>query len=129
MAHNSGCVWIDHREARIFGVSADDADETVIRDEHAPAHIHRRADHVHKGKADPDRAFLEEVAASLGRFRGIIIMGPGTARTELAGYLAEAHPVIARRVWGIEPMDHPSDAEIIAAARKYFRGANRMHSL
>lgn len=127
MQHNHGFVWIDHREARIFGVSVDDVDEVIIHDAHAPTHIHRRADHVHLGKAAPDKEFLDEVAAKLAGFRGIVIVGPGNARTELAGYLTDAHPAIAKKVWGIEPMDHPSDSQLIAVARKYFRAASRMH--
>jgi stalled ribosome rescue protein Dom34 len=127
MQHNHGCVWIDHREARIFGVSVDDVDEVIIHDARAPAHIHRRADHVHLGKAAPDKEFLDEVATNLARFRGVVIVGPGTARTELAGYLTDIYPAIAKKVWGIEPMDHPSDPQLVALARKYFRTATRMH--
>jgi len=127
MAHAHGCVWIDHREARVFGVSTDGADEIVLHDLTAPAHIHRKADHVHLGKAEPDKKFLAQVASKLGGFRAIMIVGPGTARTELAGYLAESHPLIAKRVWGIERADHPTDAQLIALARKYFRSADRMH--
>ena len=126
MAHVHGCVWIDHREARIFGVSADGADEIVLHDLSAPAHIHRKADHVHLGKAEPDTKFLAEVADRLAGFRGIIIVGPGTARTELAGYLAENRPLVAKRVWGIAPADHPTDGQLVALARKYFRAADRV---
>jgi len=125
--HNNCCVWIDHREARIFDISVDSADEMTIRDPHAPLHIHRRADHVHLGKAPPDKDFFDEVAGKLGGFRGIIVVGPGTARTEFAGHIAHDYPMLAKRIWGIEPMDHPSDAQIVAAARKSFRAANRMH--
>lgn len=128
MPHHNGCVWIDHREAKIFGISVDDADEVVLHDTHAPAHIHRRADHVHKGKSVPDKTFLDEVASKLSGFRGFIIVGPGTARAELAGYLAEAYPMLAKRIWGIEPVDHPTDPQLVAAARKYLRAANRMHA-
>jgi len=127
MPHHNGCVWIDHREAKIFGVSVDDADEVVIHDKHSPAHIHRRADQVHMGKSGVDRTFMDEIASKLGGFRGFIIVGPGTARAELAGYLAESYPMLAKRIWGIEPADHPTDGQLIAAARKYFRAASRMH--
>jgi hypothetical protein len=127
MAHAHGCVWIDHREARIFGVSTDEADEIVLHDLTAPAHIHRKADHVHQGKAGPDKTFLAQVAGKLAGFRGIMIVGPGTARTDLAGYLADSHPLIAKRVWGVEPADHPTYPQLIALARKYFRAADRMH--
>lgn len=127
MPQHTGCVWLDHREARIFGLSADDVGEVVIHDTHAPPHIHRRADHVHMGKATPNKDFFDAIAGKLGGFRGVIIVGPGTARSEFAGHLAENYPLLAKRVWGIEPMDHPTDAQLIASARKYFRAADRMH--
>jgi stalled ribosome rescue protein Dom34 len=127
MTHFHGCVWIDHREARIFGIGQDSDDTQVIEDSAAPHHIHRKADHVGLGKMPIDAAFLGEVAAALNQYKAIAIFGPGTARTELAGYLAEHHPAIAKRVWGIEPMDHPTDGQLIAAAHKYFKAADRMH--
>lgn len=127
MAHYHGCVWIDHREARIFGIGQGEADSKVIHDAAAPHHIHRKADHVGLGKVPIDAAFLNEVAAGLDSFKAIAIFGPGAARTELAGYLAEHHPAVAKRVWGIEPMDHPTDNQIVAAAQKYFKAADRMH--
>jgi len=127
MEHARGCVWIDHRQARIFGISADSVDELVVHDAHAPAHIHRRADNVHLGKARPDKAFLDKVAGFLTGFRGFVIVGPGTARTELAGYISDHYPALAKKVWGIEPMDHPSDAQIVAATRRYMRVSARMH--
>jgi stalled ribosome rescue protein Dom34 len=128
MPYHKGCVWIDHREAKIFGVSIDDVDEIVIRDKHSPLHIHRRADQVNQGKSAVDRAFMDEIASKLVGFRGFIIVGPGTARAELAGYLAEAYPILAKRIWGIEPADHPTEGQLVAAARKYFHAANRMHT-
>jgi len=121
------CVWIDHQEAKIFGIRADDAEKTILSDQRPPHHIHRKANHLDLGTAPMDRAFLAEVAAGLKRAKAILIAGPGRARTELAGYLQEEHPAIARRVWGVQAMDHPTDGELTAAARKYFNAADRMH--
>ncbi len=121
------CVWIDHREARIFGISAGEATELVVHDHASPRHIHRKADHVGLGKSAPDPAFFAEVAAGLASFKGVLIVGPGSARNELAGYLAEHHPALAKRIWGIEPMDHPTENQIVAVARKFFHAADRMH--
>jgi stalled ribosome rescue protein Dom34 len=128
MAQYHACVWIDHREAKIFTIEATTSEELVVRDHNAPKHIHRKADHVGLGKAKPDEAFFAEVGGDLKQFKAVLIVGPGTARTELAGYLAEYAPTIAKRVWGIEPMDHPTEGEIVAAARKYFHAADRMHA-
>ena len=67
-------------------------------------------------------------AELLQPYNAIVIVGPGTARTEFAGYLSEHQPKLAKRVWGIEPMDHPTDPQIVAAVRKFFHAADRMHS-
>jgi stalled ribosome rescue protein Dom34 len=127
MTHSHACVWLDHREAKIFGLSADEFDETEIRDQHSPRHIHRKADHVGLGKADPPKAYFAEIAEALQPYRAILIVGPGTARNEFAGYLVEHDAKIRSRIWGIEAMDHPTPLQLIAAARKYFRATDRMH--
>ena len=127
MAHSHACVWIDHREARIFGLSEDEFDATEIRDHHSPKHIHRKADHVGLGKAGPPQEFFAEIAEALQPYRAILIVGPGTARNEFAGYLVEHDAKLRSRIWGIEAMDHPTQPQLLAAARKYFRAADRMH--
>ena len=126
MKHNF-CVWIDHNEARIFGVTASDVDKSVVQDERPTRHIHRKADHVGLGNEPMSPQFLGEVAEALQPAKAILIGGPGKARTELVGYLNDKHPALAKRIWAIEAMDHPSDAELVAAARKYFHAATRMH--
>lgn len=127
MLHAHGCIWINHREAKVFGIGQTESDSQVIVDHASSKHIHRKADHIGLGKTLMDHDFLKEVAEAAEPFKAIMIAGPGTARTELAGYLAEHYPALAKRVWGIEPMDHPTDGQIIAAARTYFRAADRMH--
>ncbi len=128
MSHQQVCVWIDHYEARIFGIGADDAEVTSVSDGGPHHHIHRKADHVHLGSEPVDSDFLDEVAAALATARAILVCGPGNARHQLAGHLNAHHPDIARRIWGIEAMDHPSDPQIIDHARRFFRAARRMHA-
>lgn len=127
MTHYHACVWIDHREAKVFGIGETGADEHEVVDTTSPAHIHRKADHVGLGKAGADPHFFAEVAAQLQPYKAILIVGPGTARSEFAGYLNEHDASLAKRIWGIEPMDHPTDKQIVAAVRRYFRAADRMH--
>jgi stalled ribosome rescue protein Dom34 len=128
MTHYHACVWIDHRQARIFAVGLEGSDVTVVKDHAQPHHIHRKADHVGLGTEPLDHAFLEDVARALSPYKAILICGPGRARTELAGYLNEEYPLVSKRVWGIEAMDHPTDPQMIEMARKYFRAADPMHA-
>jgi stalled ribosome rescue protein Dom34 len=128
MSHAHVCVWIDHREAKVFGIGLEGADEERVVEPGPHHHIHRKADHVGKGKAPPDHGFFDAVAETLASARAILIAGPGQARDELAAYLNLHHPAVARRVWGVEAMDHPTDREIVATARQFFRNADRMHA-
>lgn len=122
------CVWIDHREARVYALGHDDAEIARILSDDPVFHIHRKADHVGMGTVPADPGFLADVAKALAPAKAILICGPGKARTELAGYLNDHAPAIGRRIWGIEPVDHPTDRQMIAMARKYFVAADRMHA-
>ena len=128
MPRTHGCIWIDHREAKIFGIDTTGSNEMVVHNHHAPKHIHRKADQIHEGKLPPDHPFFDQIAGALGAFKAILVVGPGTTRSELVGYLSEHYPMISKRIWGIEAVDHPTEPQIIAAAQKYFNAANRMHA-
>jgi len=128
MTHAHVCVWIDHREAKIFGIGLDAIDELEIEEKGPHHHLHRKADHVYQGKAPPDQQFLQSVTEHLGDARGILLVGPGSAKNELAGYLHLHAPAVAKRIWGIEAADHPTDGELVAWARQRFRAADRMRA-
>lgn len=125
MSHHC-CVWIDHREARIFHIEADRAEEETIREAGPAHHIHRSSDHLGLGKEGPDPEFLGEVAGALAGETAILIAGPGEARQQFSRFLADKHPQIASRVWDVVAMDHPTDRQIVAAARLAFRAGDRM---
>lgn len=128
MAKYHACVWIDHRQAKIFEIDTKSATKEELHDRRPRHHIHRKADHVDLGKAPMDEELLRATAAALEGTRAILILGPGAARGELAGYLSEHHPQLSSNIWGIQPSDHPTDAEIVAHARAFFAAANRMHA-
>lgn len=128
MPHTHVCVWIDHREAKLFGIGLETADEERLVEPGPHHRIHRKADQVGKGKAPPDTALFERIAEALSAATGILIVGPGVAKAELATHLRLHHATLAGRIWGIEPFDHPTDREIVAAARQFFRAAERMHA-
>lgn len=121
------CVWIDHRHAKIFRIGATAA-ETEVISEHGPEHnVHRKADHVGLGTVEMDHDMMREVAEGLSGVEAILITGPGVAKATFKKYLDEHHPKVAEKVWGVHNSDHPTDAQIIAEARSWFRGQDRMH--
>ena len=127
MTHYHALVWIDHQEARIFGIGPEESDLSKIDARSPHHHIHRKADHTGHGTESLDANFLRRVADALASARAIVVAGPGRAKTDLAGFLTEHFPAVAKNIWRIEAMDHPTDGELIAAARKYFHAEDRMH--
>ena len=66
---------------------------------------------------------LEEIAAALNDAGEILIIGPASAKTELAKYLHEKHPAVGKRIVAVEAADHPTDRQIVAYAKQHFKMA------
>jgi stalled ribosome rescue protein Dom34 len=126
--HYHAIVWIDHQQAKIFQFDATDVDSTVVRSSHPHQHIHHKANSGDSGHAPVDKAFLKQVAENLANAGTILITGPANAKQELRAYLAENQPAIAARIAGVEPLDHPTDGELLNLARTFFKAADRMRS-
>ncbi|HEY2418160.1 MAG TPA: hypothetical protein VGH84_09580 [Steroidobacteraceae bacterium] len=126
--HYHALVWIDHREARVFQFNATDAERSSIRSSHPDQHIHHKANAGDSGHAPVDKEFLERISTALSHAGAILITGPANAKTELAQHIKQTHPTLGQRISGVETLDHPSDGELLALARKFFKGDDRMHS-
>jgi stalled ribosome rescue protein Dom34 len=124
--HYHAIVWIDHREARIFHFNLDESEELVLHPENPTRHIHHKANAIGSGHAVVDQKYLEAVAESVADAGAVLIAGPGSAKTELAAHMRSHEPLLARAIVGVETVDHPSDAQLVALARKYMKAADRM---
>jgi stalled ribosome rescue protein Dom34 len=124
--HTHTLVWIDHTEAKLFDIgAADPGTETIA--EAGKSHSHRRDnDHVGHAQQASEHAFHAAVAKSLEGATGILITGPGQARTEFAHYLKDKAPAVSAKVWGVEPLDHLTDPQLIAHGRAFFTKEERM---
>jgi stalled ribosome rescue protein Dom34 len=127
-------IWIDHKEARIFHVQPETVghvqpepiDETTIL---SPQHlIHRHPKGRGEAKEHPDDAkrFFHEAARLLDGTDAVLIVGPSSAKTEFFRYVQDHDKKLQARVVGIETVDHPTDREIAAYAKRYFVRSDRM---
>lgn len=124
--HFHWVVWIDHREARLFSFTGEVAEKTVVHAEGSGEHLHHKAGPGNDGRAPVARRFYEEIARQLAGAGEILLVGPGTAKQELMRHL-EAHAApLAARVAKVETLDHPTDAQLVALARKAFKAIDRM---
>jgi stalled ribosome rescue protein Dom34 len=119
-------VWIDHKEARIFHVRPGAADETTVL---APQHhVHRHPQGRGEAREHPDDAhrFFHDVARRADGADALLIVGPASAKLEFLKYLQAHEHSLESAVVGIESADHPTDGEIVARARSYFKASDRM---
>ena len=125
--HYHALVWIDHREAKVFQFDATDVDYTKVRSTHPHQHIHHKANTGDSGHAPLDKEFLNHVAQALATAGAILITGPAGAKTELATYIKEKQPELAKKISGVEALDHPTDGALVDFARRFFKADDRMH--
>jgi stalled ribosome rescue protein Dom34 len=126
MSHSHAVVWIDHREARVFHFNATEDDEKDVHPKDAHVHIHHHANEIGSGHAAEDQKYLHQVAAAIADAKEALITGPANAKHELMKHIEHHDPKLAKIVVGVETLDHPTNGELIAHARKFFRAADRM---
>ncbi len=124
--HFHAVVWIDHHEAKVYQFDATSADAATVHSTKPHQHIHHKANTVGSGHAGVDKKYLEQVAISIAHCGAILITGPANAKHELETYLKHAHPVLAKRVMGVQTVDHPTEGELIALGRRFFKASDRM---
>ena len=126
--HYHALIWIDHNEARIFEFNEEESHRTLVHSSHPREHSPHKAGARDSGQAGVDQGFLERVAQALTHAGAILIAGPANAKTELAKHIERRHPSLFRRISAVETLDHPSDGEMLALARKFFLADDRMRS-
>ena len=125
-SHYHAIVWIDHHEARIFHFNVSEVDRLVLHPHNPTRHIHHKANSIGSGHAAEDHDFLQRVAEAIGDAGAVLITGPANAKTELVKHIASHVPALSAKIAGVETVDHPTDGELVAHARKYFKADHQM---
>jgi stalled ribosome rescue protein Dom34 len=124
--HYHAVIWIDHREARVFHFSPSDVEKLVLHPDNPTRHIHHKANSIGSGNAPADRDYLHAVAESVADAGAVLVTGPANAKTELVEHIRLHDPQLTKVIAGVETVDHPSDAQLVAYARKYLKATDRM---
>jgi stalled ribosome rescue protein Dom34 len=122
-------VWIDHKEARIFHLHPDRVEEATIQaPPHDIHHKHPKGPEGVKERPDDAKRFFHEVALALSQTDAVLVVGPSTAKLEFFRYVHTHHSALEPKIVGIETVDHPTDGQIVAYAKKYFGMGDRIRS-
>ncbi len=126
MSHLHAVVWLDHSEAHVMHISPDDVEKSVIHPAEPHLHLHARSGTLGSGRKSEDQDYYHAIVEALKGAQEILVLGPAQAKLQLIKHIHAHDHGMADKVVGVETVDHPSDAQVVAYARKYFLAKDRM---
>lgn len=129
MSLNHAVVWIDHREAHVIQFNADASESEVIKTKSKHKQVHQKAGVLGSGHNSADQNYLHQVIQAVSGATEILIVGPGSAKLELFKHAHSHDTKVSEKIVGIETVDHPTDGQLLAHAKKYFVRIDNMRAL
>jgi stalled ribosome rescue protein Dom34 len=120
----SACIlFIDSDHAKIFKLNPDKIETSSLKIHDSK---HRTTDD--QKDAEHEKHFFTDVTTALAGVGELLIVGPGLAKTRFKTHLdSHHHQTLAKGVVGIETIDHPTDPQIIAVGKKFFKTYDKFH--
>jgi stalled ribosome rescue protein Dom34 len=112
-------VWLDHQQAQILQFDADHVQASKIK-----AHTHHTRQHGSQVRSEHE--FFAELCGALAGIKEVLITGSHQAQADFQRYVNKHRPLVAPQIVGYETVDHMSENQLIAMARKYFLKFDRM---
>ena len=106
-------VWTDHQSAQVLQFDAEHVRADKVR-----AHTHHTAQHGSAVRSEHE--FFGEVCDALDGVSEVLVTGSHTAIADFRHYADKHRPQTAARIAAYEVVDHPSENQLVALARKYF---------
>lgn len=119
-------VWIDHKSAHVIMFNRSEHVDEIVRHHDPEKHIHHKAGTMGSGHIYEDDEYLHDVSDAIRDARAVLITGPSQVKWQFKSFLGLREPALADRITGVETLNHPSDGELLAIARKAFRAKDRL---
>jgi len=105
-------VWLDHQEAHVLMFDRNHVELESIKS---------RSHHKHQGLSHETTKFFVDVSEALIGTHEVLLTGPGIARNEFRHWCEKHSLPIANVILDSIASDHPTDAQVVAMARQYFK--------
>ena len=112
-------VLIDHKSAEVIEFGAEQVVKRKVR-----THLHETRQHASAVRSEHE--FFGEVCDELGGITEVLVTGGHTALADFRHFVEKHRPLVAAQIVGHEVVDHPSEKELLAMARKFFDKHDRM---
>ncbi len=112
-------VFIDHTQAQVLQFDAEH-----VQAEKVKTHTHQTRQHGSAVRGEHE--YFGQVCDALEDIPEVLVTGPKTGLADFKHYADKHRPETAGRIVGYETVDHPSENQLVALARKYFLKYDRM---
>jgi stalled ribosome rescue protein Dom34 len=119
MSIQHAVVWIDHQHAQLLQF-----DSGPVKTQKFQAHHHNTRQHGSNVRTEHE--FFGEVCDALQNFTEILVTGAHKAQADFRHYVEKHRAHLAPKIVGWETVDHPSEGQLAALARKFFVKHDRM---
>lgn len=135
-------VWLDRREAHVVMFDREHIESQRIhsRSHHLATGGHVGSRHQAHGRGPSvsghhspegghnaaDERFYHEVAQALVGVREVLVTGPAQAKDEFRAHCQRHDKAVDAAIVDVIASDHPSDGQLVAMARQYFRKFDQM---
>jgi stalled ribosome rescue protein Dom34 len=111
-------VLIDHHSAQVLQFDAEQVHAQKVK-----AHTHHTRQHGSSVRTEHE--FFGEVCDALVGIAEVLVTGSHTAQSDFRHYVDKHRAAVGAQIVGWETVDHPSEGQLLALARKYFDQRDR----
>jgi hypothetical protein len=106
-------AFVDHQSAQVLQFGSD---QVVERKVHEHLHFTRQ----HNSGVRSEHEFFGAVCDAFDGIAEVLVTGGHTGLADFRHYVEKHRPLTAARIVGYEVVDHPTENQLVALARKHF---------
>ena len=112
-------VWTDHNHAQILQFDAEHIESQKVK-------AHSTHARQHGGVVRTEHEFFAHVCDAFKAVPEVLVTGSHQSLADFKHYVEKHRPAELKRIVGWEAVNHPTDGQLVAQARQYFRKYDRM---
>jgi stalled ribosome rescue protein Dom34 len=112
-------LWIDHQSAQVLQFDAEHVQSSKVK-----AHSHHTRQHDSTVRTQHE--FFGQVCDALVDVPEVLVTGSHQAQADFKHYVGKHRPALTAQIVGWETVDHPTEHQLVALARKAFLKIDRM---
>lgn len=112
-------AFVDHHSAQVLQFDPEHTQEQKL-------HEHTHFTRQHGSAVRSEHEFFSAVCDALAGITEVLVTGGHKGLADFRHYVDKHRPQLAKQIAGYEVVDHPSEKELVAFARKFFVKHDKM---